>query len=529
MVVAAPADVAAPTSPPGEPRLPGRPRPARPEPRSVHGQACGLDDGARWRSPRATPSWSPRHLGPTRHLASAPHRRSDGGAPGRAAPHAGPRRRRSRTCGTVCRQRSSLLRLLGQSAPGRASSEEAVGHAYQPAVRRASPPGGHAHHRHRRRRLHRLDLRATAPRQQRRPRHRRRQADVRGQPGQPRRAGRGPCHDGPLPLRARPTSPTNRSCGSWPPSTTPSSTSPPSRMSTAPSSSRPPSCTPASWASTRSWRRRVPSTKGGRSARRRSERFRFVQVSTDEVYGPVPEGLSARERPLRPTSPYSAAKAAGEHLVAAYHETYGLDTVITRGANTYGPNQYPEKLIPLFVTNALDDEPLPMYGDGMQRRDWLFVDDHADGIAIALERGASGGAYNMPGGRRRAAQPGRHRGHPRAPRQALVARAQRARSARPRSALCTRRLAAARARLASRASPFDEGIARTIDWYARAPRLVGAHQERRLGRLLPRPVRLAPGAVGRGLSQAGVGRGFRWGPAASAHALTMHALGSMGS
>jgi dTDP-glucose 4,6-dehydratase len=126
-------------------------------------------------------------------------------------------------------------------------------------------------------------------------------------------------------------------------------------------------------------------------------RLRFVQVSTDEVYGPVPEGLSVESDPMRPTSPYSAAKAAGEHLVAAYHETHGLDTVITRGANTYGPHQYPEKLIPLFITNALDDLPLPMYGDGMQRRDWLFVADHADGIAAALDRGQSGAAYNIPG------------------------------------------------------------------------------------------------------------------------------------
>ncbi len=137
------------------------------------------------------------------------------------------------------------------------------------------------------------------------------------------------------------------------------------------------------------------------AARAESEKrdgaFRMVQVSTDEVYGPVPEGLSVESDPIRPTSPYSAAKAAGEHLVAAYHETHGLDTVITRGANTYGPNQYPEKLIPLFVTNALDDEPLPMYGDGMQRRDWLFVADHADGIGVVLDRGEAGSAYNIPG------------------------------------------------------------------------------------------------------------------------------------
>jgi dTDP-glucose 4,6-dehydratase len=124
---------------------------------------------------------------------------------------------------------------------------------------------------------------------------------------------------------------------------------------------------------------------------------RFVQVSTDEVYGPVPEGLSREHDPLRPTSPYSAAKAAGEHLASAYHETFGTDVVITRGANTYGPRQFPEKLIPLFVTNALRDEPLPLYGDGMQRRDWLYVDDHADGVATVLDRGASGAAYNVSG------------------------------------------------------------------------------------------------------------------------------------
>lgn len=125
--------------------------------------------------------------------------------------------------------------------------------------------------------------------------------------------------------------------------------------------------------------------------------FRLLQVSTDEVYGAVPEGLSLEDDPIRPTSPYSAAKAAGEHLVAAYHETHGLDTVITRGANTYGPHQYPEKLIPLFITNALDDEPLPMYGDGMQRRDWLHVVDHADGVGTALDKGEAGAAYNVCG------------------------------------------------------------------------------------------------------------------------------------
>ena len=125
--------------------------------------------------------------------------------------------------------------------------------------------------------------------------------------------------------------------------------------------------------------------------------IRLVQVSTDEVYGPVEDARSIETDALNPRSPYSAAKAAGDLLVGAYHATYGLDAVLTRGANTYGPRQHPEKLIPLFVTNAIDDQPLPMYGDGMQRREWLFVDDHADAIAAVLDHGEAGGIYNVPG------------------------------------------------------------------------------------------------------------------------------------
>jgi dTDP-glucose 4,6-dehydratase len=125
---------------------------------------------------------------------------------------------------------------------------------------------------------------------------------------------------------------------------------------------------------------------------------RFVQVSTDEVYGSVDAGRSLETDALAPRSPYAAAKAAGELLVRAYHVTYGLDAVITRGSNTYGPHQHPEKLIPLFVTNALAGEPLPMYGDGMQERDWLYVGDHAAAIDFVLQHGVSGEAYNVPGG-----------------------------------------------------------------------------------------------------------------------------------
>ena len=124
---------------------------------------------------------------------------------------------------------------------------------------------------------------------------------------------------------------------------------------------------------------------------------RFLQVSTDEVYGSVEAGWSVEADPLVPRSPYAAAKAAGELLALAYHTTYGLDIVVTRGSNTYGPYHHPEKLIPLFVTNALDDLPLPLYGDGLQRRDWLYVADHAGAVAHVLAHGVAGQAYNVPG------------------------------------------------------------------------------------------------------------------------------------
>jgi dTDP-glucose 4,6-dehydratase len=126
---------------------------------------------------------------------------------------------------------------------------------------------------------------------------------------------------------------------------------------------------------------------------------RLVQVSTDEVYGDLEAGGSSRETdPLNPSSPYSAAKAAGELLVPAYVRTFGVNASITRGSNTYGPNQYPEKFIPLFVTNALAGEPLPLYGDGRQVRDWLFVEDHCAGIELVLLQGAAGEVYNVGGG-----------------------------------------------------------------------------------------------------------------------------------
>ena len=126
---------------------------------------------------------------------------------------------------------------------------------------------------------------------------------------------------------------------------------------------------------------------------------RLVQISTDEVYGDLEAGGSSGETDaLRPSSPYSAAKAAGDLLVTAYARTFGVNASITRGSNTYGPNQYPEKFIPLFVTNALDGEPLPLYGDGRQVRDWLHVEDHCAGIELVLREGAPGEIYNVGGG-----------------------------------------------------------------------------------------------------------------------------------
>lgn len=128
---------------------------------------------------------------------------------------------------------------------------------------------------------------------------------------------------------------------------------------------------------------------------------RFVQVSTDEVYGSIPSGSFRETDPISPSSPYSASKAGGDLQVLAWHRTFGLDAVITRGSNTFGPRQYPEKLIPLFVTNALDGQPLPVYGDGMQVRDWIHVDDHCTGIWAAMEAGEAGEVYNVGGGNER--------------------------------------------------------------------------------------------------------------------------------
>lgn len=123
---------------------------------------------------------------------------------------------------------------------------------------------------------------------------------------------------------------------------------------------------------------------------------RYHQISTDEVYGWVDKPAQETD-PLIPRSPYAAAKASGDLMVNAYHVTHGVPTTITRGSNTVGPYQYPEKVVPLFVTNALENEPLPLYGDGKQIRDWLFVTDHCEAVDVVLHQGKPGEAYNVGG------------------------------------------------------------------------------------------------------------------------------------
>ena len=134
-------------------------------------------------------------------------------------------------------------------------------------------------------------------------------------------------------------------------------------------------------------------------AARRHKLPRYIQISTDEVYGSAPAGVSFTEETLLdPRSPYAASKAAADHFVSAYANTYGVSAVILRCTNNYGPYQFPEKLIPLMIANAQENKPLPIYGDGMQERDWLFVEDYCRAIVLALEKAAAGSVYNVSAG-----------------------------------------------------------------------------------------------------------------------------------
>jgi len=192
-------------------------------------------------------------------------------------------------------------------------------------------------------------------------------------------------------------------------------------------------------------------------------KIRFLQVSTDEVYGSVSAGRSTESSPLAPRSPYAAAKAAGEILAMSYHVTYGTDVVVTRGCNTYGPFQHPEKLIPLFVTNALEDKQLPLYGDGLQERDWLHVSDHAAAIEFVLANGNAGEAYNLLGGQERT-----NRDVVRMLLESLGKPWSLVRSVEDRPGH-DRRYAMDGTRLTdlgwTPTIPFDEGIRTTVDWY----------------------------------------------------------------
>jgi len=124
----------------------------------------------------------------------------------------------------------------------------------------------------------------------------------------------------------------------------------------------------------------------------------FVQISTDEVYGSVPVGSSKETDELKPRNPYSASKAGADRLAYSYWATYQVPVIVTRASNNYGPNQFPEKIIPLFITNLIDDIPVPLYGDGQNERDWLHVDDHCRGVELLIDKGTPGEVYNIGGG-----------------------------------------------------------------------------------------------------------------------------------
>ncbi len=133
-------------------------------------------------------------------------------------------------------------------------------------------------------------------------------------------------------------------------------------------------------------------------AARRNHIDRFVQISTDEVYGSIEKGSFVEDDPLMPSSPYSASKTGADRIAFSYYVTYGVPVLITRCSNNFGPYHYPEKLIPLFVTNAIENKPLPIYGDGLNVRDWIYVEDHCDGIDFVTRKGELGEVYNIGGG-----------------------------------------------------------------------------------------------------------------------------------
>ena len=191
---------------------------------------------------------------------------------------------------------------------------------------------------------------------------------------------------------------------------------------------------------------------------------RFIQISTDEVYGSIEDGSFTENDPLNARNPYAASKTGGERMAYAYGQTYNLPVIVTRASNNYGPYQYPEKLIPLFVTNAIDDLPLPLYGDGKNVRDWLFVEDHCAAVDFLIEHGTNGEVYNIGGGNERENREITHRilqilGKP----ESLIKRVADRQGHDRRYSIATSKLEQLGFRITT---DFDEALERTVRWYA---------------------------------------------------------------
>ena len=192
---------------------------------------------------------------------------------------------------------------------------------------------------------------------------------------------------------------------------------------------------------------------------------RFIQISTDEVYGSIEDGSFRETDALNPRNPYSASKAGGDRMAFAYAQTYGLPVIVTRASNNFGPYQYPEKLIPLFVTNAMDDQPLPLYGDGKNVRDWLYVEDHCAAIDFLIEHGRNSETYNIGGGNERENREitARILALLKKP-ETLIKRVQDRQGHDRRYSIDTTKLESLGFKIDR---GFDDALARTVDWYVK--------------------------------------------------------------